>query len=98
MSIVVVQDANVFIDLQTAHVLDVFFRMDWECHTTDAVLDEVEESLENHVREGRLRVRRLSGDELAETGKNARKPWREKRRTTSCLVLRSSEDTRNPRP
>jgi len=65
VSIVVVQDANVFIDLQTARVLDVLFRMDWEFHTTDAVLDEVEESLDEHIRTGLLQVRRMSGGELA---------------------------------
>ncbi len=75
MSRVIVQDANVFIDLQTGRLLDVVLALDWEFHTTDAVLDEVEERLEPYVEKGRIRVRVLSGDEIIETAlERARQP------------------------
>lgn len=62
---VVVQDANILIDLQTGRVLDAFFCLGWEAHTTDAVLDEVEEPLDEAVRKGQLRVASLSSDQIA---------------------------------
>ena len=66
MSIVVVQDANVFIDLQIGRVLNTLFQMNCDFYTTDAVLDEVEERLDEYVKNGRLRVKTMSGEELIE--------------------------------
>lgn len=62
---VVVQDANVLIDLQSGRIINAFFDLKWECHTTDAVLDEIEESLDAFVKKGDLHVKHLTGDELA---------------------------------
>lgn len=38
---IVVSDTNVFIDLIDADLLDVFFQLPWEIHTTDAVILEL---------------------------------------------------------
>jgi hypothetical protein len=47
MSTIVVQDANIFIDLQIGQVLDNAFQLNCVFHTTDAVLDEVEDRLDD---------------------------------------------------
>ena len=64
MSTIVVQDANIFIDLQIGQVLDNAFQMNCVFHTTDAVLDEVEDRLDDFADRGLLRVKVMSGDEL----------------------------------
>ena len=64
MSIIVVQDANIFIDLQIGQVLDNAFQMNCDFHTTDAVLDEIEKRLDEYADRGLLRVKIMSGDEL----------------------------------
>ena len=36
----VVSDTNIFIDLMNIGVLDMFFQLPWEIHTTDMVISE----------------------------------------------------------
>lgn len=60
----VVQDANILIDLLSGNVLDAFFRLGWSVHTTNAVLDEVKAPLGKVVKSGHLQVVHLSGDEI----------------------------------
>ena len=62
---IVVQDANVLIDLQIGDLFGPCLRLGWEAHTTDSVLDEVDAPLDQQIRDGHLRVDHLTGDELA---------------------------------
>lgn len=62
--IVVIHDANVLIDLHVGGLLDAFFRLGWENHTTEAVLDEVEQPMETFVKRGLLKVETLHGEDL----------------------------------
>lgn len=65
--IVVVQDANILIDLADAGLLDAFFRLDVEAHTTDLVLREVKSAdVHNFVKNGVLRQSTFDADQLAE--------------------------------
>ena len=64
--IVVIHDANVLIDLQSAKLLDVFFRLDLENHASDLVIDEIEQPLTTFIKSKKLRVRSWNADELAE--------------------------------
>lgn len=61
----VVQDANILIDLLSGNVLDAFFRLGWSVHTTDAVLDEVKDPLDQlALVAGKLKVVQLSAEEI----------------------------------
>jgi hypothetical protein len=40
---IVVNDTNLFIDLIHAELIDIFFQMPFEVHTTDFVVSEIEE-------------------------------------------------------
>jgi hypothetical protein len=68
--ILVVSDANIFIDLLKMGLIDHFFQMDFDIHTTDLVLAEVKEDnvdvLMNHIPGGKLNVRELNFYELVE--------------------------------
>ena len=62
--ILAIQDANILIDLHNAGVLELYFRLGIETHTTDLVLREVLQPVEIFVLRGQLRVKTLSGDEM----------------------------------
>ena len=64
--IVVIQDANILIDLADVDLLEDFFRLDVEAHTTDFVLHELRQRVDQFVADGQLRVKSFDGDELAE--------------------------------
>ncbi len=50
MDIIVVNDTNIFIDLMSVDLLDDFFRLPIEIHTTDFVLNELtDESQHNAI-------------------------------------------------
>ena len=40
---IVVNDTNIFFDLITAEMVEIFFRLPFEVHTTDFVINEIEE-------------------------------------------------------
>ena len=69
MEKIVVNDTNVFIDLIDAGLLDEFFRLPWEVHTTDSVMLEVKregerEAVEEYIRSGFLKVGNFSPKEV----------------------------------
>lgn len=71
METVVVNDTNVFIDLCDIDLLDEFFRLSQEIHTTDFILNElVKEEQRNKVEgfcsNGMLTIKKLSTEELLE--------------------------------
>jgi rRNA-processing protein FCF1 len=68
---IVVNDTNIFIDLIHAELIDSFFQLPFEVHTTDFVIGEIEEPEQeviiNHLVEtGRLMVAASSSDEIEE--------------------------------
>ena len=63
--IIAIQDANILIDLQKAGLLEAYFRLGIETHTTDLVLLEVRPSVAAFVLTGQLRVKTITGTEMA---------------------------------
>lgn len=71
MEKIVVNDTNVFIDLLDVGLLDKFFLLPWEIHTTDFVMLELlregqKETVEAYKNEGKLNVADFDFDELME--------------------------------
>jgi predicted nucleic acid-binding protein len=65
--IVVIQDANILIDLADVGLLNDFFRLDVEAHTTDLVLHEVKSSdVDRFVQVGVLKKETFDVAELTE--------------------------------
>ena len=62
--ILAIQDANILIDLHNAGLLEAYFRLGIETHTTDLVLREVSQPVEIFVLRGELKVKTLSGEEM----------------------------------
>lgn len=68
---IVVNDANIFIDLHTVGLLDAFFRLPLAVHTVDFVVaeisnDEQKMAVERHIEDGSLTVRGFNPAELSE--------------------------------
>ena len=71
MKRIVVNDTNVFIDLMDAGLLDEFFRLPWEIHTTDFVMLELlregqKETVSHYEREGLLQIDSFEFQEVLE--------------------------------
>ena len=64
--ILAIQDANILIDLHNAGLLDTYFRLGIETYTTDLVLREVQQPVENFVLRGQLMVKSLTGEEIGD--------------------------------
>lgn len=67
---VVVQDANILIDLETAGILDLWFQLGHETHTTDQVTGELErgnvQGALAYIRRKVILERRFTFEELTE--------------------------------
>ncbi len=71
MEKIVVSDTNIFIDLISVNLLDGFFSLPWEVHTTDMIMKELKDSAQKAVVEvfcqrGCLKVSSFEGSELIE--------------------------------
>jgi predicted nucleic acid-binding protein len=69
--IVVVNDANILIDIIKLQLLDAFFNLNWEFHSTNLIVenelyDEQVEVLKPHIQAGRLIIDELSVDDMIE--------------------------------
>lgn len=69
MEKIVVNDTNVFIDLLDVGLLDKFFLLPWEIHTTDFVMLELhregqKETVEAYKHAGKLNIAEFDFDEL----------------------------------
>lgn len=69
MEKIVVSDTNIFIDLISVNLLDGFFGLPWEIHTTDMVIDELirseqHEAIKCFRQNGYLKVKSFNGEEL----------------------------------
>lgn len=71
MEKIVVSDTNIFIDLISVDLLDGFFSLPWEIHTTDMIIQELiqsdqHEAIEHFRERGRLKVKSFDGKEIAQ--------------------------------
>ena len=73
MEKIVVNDTNVFIDLFSIGLLEEFFSLPWEVHTTDFVMLELvkegqDETVRRYKDDGRLHVPTLEGKDMVAIG------------------------------
>ena len=71
MEKIVVSDTNIFIDLISVNLLDCFFSLPWEIHTTDMVMKILKDSnqkgaVETFRQQGCLMVKEFKGIEVLE--------------------------------
>ena len=71
MEKIVVSDTNIFIDLISVNLLDGFFSLPWEIHTTDMIMKELKDSNQKAVVDafrqlGSLKVKEFDGNEMLE--------------------------------
>ena len=71
MEKIVVSDTNIFIDLISVDLLDGFFGLPWEIHTTDMIMKELKDSSQKSVvdtfrQNGKLKVTGFNGNEMME--------------------------------
>lgn len=67
--IVVVNDANILIDLIKLQLVEAFFYLEWDFHTTNLIIeselyDEQKLQLLPYIDNGRLTIQELDGDDL----------------------------------
>lgn len=88
MTVVVVHDASVLIDLHHAGALDVWLEAGIEAWTTELVFFEVEQPLEKQRASGALKVKKYSAEELvALNGARSAFPATLSLEDTSALLL-----------
>ncbi|MBR5074840.1 MAG: hypothetical protein IKX26_06390 [Bacteroidales bacterium] len=71
MKKIVVSDTNIFIDLVKLGLLDNFFMLPWEIHTTDFVISELTDSTQKaalnvFIKQKKLSVGTLSSEDVTE--------------------------------
>lgn len=69
--IVVVNDANILIDIIKLQLVEAFFSLDWEFHSTNLIVenelyDEQVEVLKPYIQAGRLIIDELSAEDMLE--------------------------------
>lgn len=67
--IIVVNDANILIDLIKLQLIDAFFKMNWEFHSTNLIIenelyDDQIEKLQPYILSGKLIVQELDADDM----------------------------------
>jgi len=62
--ILAIQDANILIDLHHTGLLEAYFTLETDTHTTDLVLREVRQDLQAFVKAGLLKVKTFTAAEL----------------------------------
>jgi rRNA-processing protein FCF1 len=67
--IVVVNDANILIDLIKLNLVDHFFNLNWEFHSSDLIIenelyDEQKTEIEPYIRSGRLTIQKTTASDL----------------------------------
>jgi predicted nucleic acid-binding protein len=65
---IIVNDANILIDLVELQILSSFFQLDFEFHTTEIILEELfeeqKEELNPYILSGKMTVNELNGDDF----------------------------------
>ena len=62
--ILAIQDANILIDLHHTGLLENYFALENDTHTTDLVLQEVRHDVKSHIDSGALQVKSFTAAEL----------------------------------
>ena len=67
--IVVVNDANILIDLIKLDLVEAFFNIDWEFHSTNLIIenelyDEQKQQLQPYIENGKLIIQELDVDDM----------------------------------
>lgn len=68
MKQVAIHDANIFIDLEVAGLLDLWFQLDYETITSDIVVSEIEDNHKEvlqYIQAGQIRVEQLNSKQMA---------------------------------
>lgn len=65
--IIVVHDANILIDLYKTDLLKSFCSLGFENHTTNLVLEEIEQSVHQYVQTGLIQQHTLTSEQLEQT-------------------------------
>ena len=66
---IVISDTNIFIDLVDAGMIDSFFALPFEIHTTTYIIEELlkmeqRAAIENHIATGQLHITSLEGEDF----------------------------------
>ena len=66
---IVISDTNIFIDLVDAGMIDAFFALPFEIHTTTYIIEELlkieqRAAIENHIATGQLHITSLEGEDF----------------------------------
>jgi predicted nucleic acid-binding protein len=67
--IIVVNDANILIDLIKLQLIDAFFKIEWEFHSTNLIIenelyDEQKAVLQTYIENGKLIIQELGVDDI----------------------------------
>jgi predicted nucleic acid-binding protein len=89
--IIIVNDANILIDLLKIHLINSFFRLDFEMHITNLCLGEIEEENSNllnaYVESKQLIVREFNFNEVMQIKNINNKYYSLSLEDSSCLWL-----------
>jgi len=87
MEIVIVSDTNIFIDLIEIGLIDEFFSLPWEIHTTDMIIHELKDPEQKRVIVAYMKKRILHVKTYDETEINSLAVFHTKmRRTTNVSI------------
>lgn len=97
MEKIVVSDTNIFIDLISVDLLDGFFNLPWEIHTTDMVIDEIirseqHEAIEQFRQNGSLNIKSFDGEELLQIVKMKTERQTSNASIQDCSVWKLAKD------
>lgn len=97
MEKIVVSDTNIFIDLISVDLLDGFFSLPWEIHTTDMVIDELirseqHEAIEQFRQNGSLNIKSFDGEELLQIVKMKTERQTSNASIQDCSVWKLAKD------
>lgn len=97
MEKIVVSDTNIFIDLINVDLLDGFFNLPWEIHTTDMVIDEIirseqHEAIEQFRQNGSLNIKSFDGEELLQIVKMKTERQTSNASIQDCSVWKLAKD------
>lgn len=97
MEKIVVSDTNIFIDLISVNLLDSFFSLPWEIHTTDMIVQELIKSEQHEaitlLREnGHLIVKKFEGEELAQIARMKLERLSSNASIQDCSVWKLAKD------
>lgn len=97
MEKIVVSDTNIFIDLISVDLLDGFFCLPWEIHTTDMVIDELtrseqHEAIEQFRQNGKLNIKSFDSEQLLQIVKMKTECQTSNASIQDCSVWKLAKD------